>query len=128
MARYSAVPINARRMVAQHLPMFRMQVERSVYYAGEVVRGHVVFNVGKPRKIRAVRVKFEGVSKTEYNVGDSNPQNASSMKNAHAKIIWYNPTATLHGNPRGNNSQFSINSGAYVWPYVVSTAHLENST
>jgi hypothetical protein len=85
-----------------------MQLERTTYFPGEIIRGHVLFNVGKPKKIRAVRVKFEGYSKTEFNTGDSNPDQRSSVKNTYAKVVWFNPIATLAGSPRGSNAQFPI--------------------
>lgn len=53
-------PINLR------MPSFRMQLERGVYWSGEVIRGHILFNVGKPKKIRGVRVRFDGYSMCEW--------------------------------------------------------------
>jgi len=56
----------ANKPINVHMPSFRMQLERGVYWAGEIVRGHILFNVGKPKKIRGVRVRFDGYSMCEW--------------------------------------------------------------
>jgi hypothetical protein len=98
------------------LGSFRMNVERAVYFPGEAVRGAIIYNVGKPRKIRGVRVRFEGATRVSWSEsrrrGD---KNVTIYFRAH--YVYFNPIATLYGNPRGQKKDFKIPSGGYYWPF-----------
>lgn len=99
------------------LGSFRMNVERVVYFPGEMIRGAVIYNVGKPKKIRGVRVRFSGSTRTHWSESRSDSE-------GHSRTIWFNahytyfdPVATLYGNERGQKKDFKIPSGGYFYPF-----------
>lgn len=99
------------------LGSFRINVERVVYFPGEAVRGAVIYNVGKPRKIRGVRVRFSGSTQTHWSEQrrDREGRTVTIYFGAHYK--YFDPVATLYGNPRGQKKDFKIPSGGYYWPF-----------
>lgn len=106
---------------ALRLGSFRMNIERVVYFPGEAVRGAIMYNVGKPKKIRGVRVRFEGASRVHWTESrtrrDANGNSRSYTIHFRAKLVFFNPIATLYGNPRGQKKDFKIPSGGYYWPF-----------
>lgn len=112
-----STPLTARNPAkGTRLSTFRMILERTVYFPGETIRGALVFNVGPPLKIRGVRVKFEGATKTHWTEhhGTGNQRRAVHY---HSHIVYFNPVATLYGNPRGVRGDMIIASGGYYWPF-----------
>jgi hypothetical protein len=93
-----------------------MILERTVYFPGEVVRGALVFNVGMPLKIRGVRVKFEGFTKTQWSETRGTDRNRRTVW-YHSHLVYFNPIATVYGNPRGVKGDLIIGSGGYYWPF-----------
>jgi hypothetical protein len=98
------------------LGSFRMNIERIVYFPGESVRGAIIYNVGKPKKIRGVRVRFEGATRTHWSETRGSGDNRRTI-HFHAHYVYFNPIATLYGNPRGQKKDFKIPSGGYYWPF-----------
>jgi hypothetical protein len=101
------------------LPSFRLVLERSTYFPGEVVRGNVVFNVNRPREIRGVRVKFHGFSHVRWS------EQHGHGKHRHTVVYeswdtYFNVIATVHGNARGSKDKFILEPGAYAWPFQFS--------
>lgn len=121
LARYTPLNIAGLKIKSSRLPSFRMQLERRTYFPGELIRGHVIYNVGEPKKIRGVRVKFQGhehVSWTETRTV-RRPDGTVGTELVHfaAHHTFFNPIATLYGNQRGENKDFKIQSSTYVWPF-----------
>ena len=98
------------------LGSFRMNIERVVYYPGEAVRGAIIYNVGKPKKIRGVRVRFEGSTQTHWSETRGTGDHRRTVI-FHAHYVYFNPVATLFGNPRGQKKDFKIPSGGYYYPF-----------
>lgn len=112
-----STPLTARNPAkATRLSTFRMILERTVYFPGETIRGALVFNVGPPLKIRGVRVKFEGATKTHWTEHHGTGNNRRTVS-YHSHIVYFNPVATLYGNPRGVRGDMIIASGGYYWPF-----------
>jgi hypothetical protein len=112
-----STPLTARNPAkGTRLSTFRMILERKVYFPNEVVRGAMVFNVGMPLKIRGVRVKFEGYTKTSWSETRGTDKNRRTVW-YHSHVVYFNPTATLYGNPRGVRGDMIIPSGGYFWPF-----------
>ena len=99
------------------LGSFRMNVERVVYFPGEVIRGAVIYNVGKPRKIRGVRVRFSGSTKTHWTESRRDSEGRSHTIHFNAHYTFFDPVATLYGNERGQKKDFKIPSGGYFYPF-----------
>lgn len=122
LARYTPLNIAGLKVKSNRLPSFRMQLERRVYFPGELIRGHVIYNVGQPKKIRGIRVKFQGhehVGWSETKMvrrSDGAMEHRTIYYNAHH--TFFNPIATLYGNQRGENKDFKIQSNSYVFPFV----------
>ena len=112
-----STPLTARNPAkGTRLSTFRMILERTVYFPGEVIRGALVFNVGMPVKLRGVRVKFEGFTKTSWSETRGTDRNRRTVW-YHSHIVYFNPTATVYGNPRGVRGDMIIPSGGYYWPF-----------
>ena len=112
-----STPLTARNPAkGTRLSTFRMILERTVFFPGEVVRGALVFNVGMPLKIRGVRVKFEGFTKTSWSETRGTDQQRRTVW-YHSHIVYFNPVATLYGNPKGMRGDMVIPSGGYFWPF-----------
>lgn len=93
-----------------------MILERTTYYPGEMIRGAMIYNVGMPRKIRGVRVRFNGETKTHWTESRRNGNNTYTVVFS-AHYVFFDPIATLYGNPRGKKDDFKIQSGGYYWPF-----------
>jgi hypothetical protein len=120
LARFTPVNLIAKKPIAFRFPSFRAQIERSHYFPGEIIRGYIQYNVGKPKKIRGVRVKFDGYSHThwtETHIVHTGKGTQTRQIPYSAHVTYFNPIATLYGNPRGVSKDFKIPSGTYIWPF-----------
>ena len=112
-----STPLTARNPAkGTRLSTFRMILERTVFFPGETIRGALVFNVGPPLKIRGVRVKFEGYTRTHWTETHGTGNNRRTT-HYHSHIVYFNPVATLYGNPRGVRGDMIIPSAGYYWPF-----------
>jgi hypothetical protein len=66
LARYTPLNIAGLKVKSSRLPSFRMQLERRTFFPGEMIRGQIIYNVGQPKKIRGIRVKFQGYEKVSW--------------------------------------------------------------
>jgi hypothetical protein len=114
------LPNQKKELVNTRLAMFRLVLERRVYFPGEAVRGTVQFNVGMPKKIRGVRVHFHGEQHTEWTEEESyvdfNGQMSSRTRIYSETVNFFNVYTTLWGNKRHGDS-LVIDSGTYLWPF-----------
>lgn len=121
LARYAPINVAGIKFKSNRLPSFRMQLERRTYFPGELVRGHIIFNVGQPKKIRGVRVKFLGYEDTCWtetrHVVHSDGTSGTEIVPYTAHHTFFNPIATLFGNERGSSKDFKISSNSYLWPF-----------
>lgn len=98
------------------LGSFRMNVERTVYFPGELISGAVIYNVGVPKKIRGVRVRFTGETRTMWSEQHGSGDHRRTVT-YFGHVVYFNPVATLYGNERGEKKDFKIPSGGYFWPF-----------
>jgi len=108
------------KMVFKRLPKFRMQLDRSTYFAGEVIRGFVVYNTYKPIDIRAVRLRVDGYSNTEWTENRTEQRGDETVNyyyHYHTRITFFNTVATLYGNHKGSNKKFTLEPGSYFFPF-----------
>lgn len=114
-----ATPLSFSPPKAKQLRLgsFRMNVERVVYFPGEIIRGAVIYNVGKPKKIRGVRVRFSGSTKTHWSESRTDSEGRQRTIWFDAHYTFFDPVATLYGNERGQKKDFKIPSGGYFYPF-----------
>jgi hypothetical protein len=55
-----------QKSINMKLPDFRVRMEKSDYYPGEIVRGLLVLNVGTPLSANQVYVKLFGYTETHW--------------------------------------------------------------
>lgn len=91
------------------LDSFRIILERSHYYPGEVVRGVLALLTHKPTKIHSINLIFEGYSYTCFSTG----QSAADLYEAEASV--FNTTAMLVGGSKSD--EIVLPPGEHYYPF-----------
>jgi len=88
------------------------------YYAGTNVTGRLQFTLDKPKKIRAIIIKFTGLAKTSWTETESVRQNDGNTANENmtftAEEEYFSNKYNLAGGP---NSEIEIPAGDHTYPF-----------
>uniref|UniRef100_A0A1B6CJ57 Arrestin C-terminal-like domain-containing protein n=1 Tax=Clastoptera arizonana TaxID=38151 RepID=A0A1B6CJ57_9HEMI len=91
------------------------------YYAGQNVTGKVLLTLDKPKKVRALIIKFQGIAKVSWSETDSVRQNDGNTRNETvtytAEEEYFSNKYNLAG---GGNSELELPAGDLVYPFSTS--------
>lgn len=91
---------------------FRMTLERTEFWPGDIVRGVLVWNVSKPVKIHHLRLIAEGSTRASYSTGNNGGDHYV------AEVCTSNTSATLLGSAEeGKSSELVVAPGEYLYPF-----------
>jgi hypothetical protein len=101
------------------LPEFRLVLDRTTFYPGEVVTGTVMFNVGNPLSVNDISLQFQGEEQAHWHEQQHyTARNAQGKVQHHTRDVKHSETFTFF-----NVQQIlfankpTIESGAYYWPF-----------
>lgn len=95
------------------VPRARIQLERTVYYPGQTIRGCLVFSNVKPNKVHTIRVLVEGWNVVWF----SSKQSKEHQWNHHGARMLVSCTAALAGSPTEKGDAFNLNAGLHLYPF-----------
>jgi len=102
------------------LPGFNIVLDSptSSYYAGSSLTGRVLLNLDKPKKVRALTVKFKGASHVSWNESHDERQNDGSTRSETVTFSASEEYFTMKFNLVGSASgEVEIPAGENVYPF-----------
>ena len=98
--------------LAHRLPSARLQLERTVYYPGQAVRGCFVLNTQKTRTYHSIRIIIEGFSRTHWRSGTG-----KKRQDYYGAAMLLNCTAAMAGSPVDKKDNFEMGPSANLYPF-----------
>lgn len=107
-------PVIAPRaaMMAERIPSLRIQLESTVYYPGQIVRGALVYGTNKPKKVHALRLHADGHSMAHWTTGSG-----KNRRHHYGVVCFFHTSAAFVGPPTGKAETHVVPSGGYVHPF-----------
>eukprot|EP01122_Echinamoeba_exundans_P017351 TRINITY_DN911_c2_g3_i1.p1 TRINITY_DN911_c2_g3~~TRINITY_DN911_c2_g3_i1.p1 ORF type:complete len:834 (-),score=165.31 TRINITY_DN911_c2_g3_i1:7-2508(-) len=123
MAQFS--PMRIHKIINVRLPPFRLQLQKSQYYPGEIVRGFLILNVGKPLSADQVFVRLYGFEETHWTEShtehytDSQGRSQTRTVTKHYGQTWplLNDKRLCWHRSLNPTQEPLLMSGSYVWPF-----------
>jgi hypothetical protein len=123
MAQFS--PMKIHKIINVRLPPFRLQMQKSQYYPGEIVRGFLILNVGKPLSADQVLVRLSGFEETHWTEShtehytDSQGRSQTRTVTKHYGQTWplLNDKRLCWHRSLNPTQEPLLMSGSYVWPF-----------
>lgn len=123
MAQFS--PMKIHKIINVRLPPFRLQLQKSQYYPGEIVRGFLILNVGKPLSASQVLVRLHGYEETHWTENhtesytDSQGRTQTRTVTKHYGQTWplLNDKRLCWHRSLNPTQEPLLMSGSYVWPF-----------
>lgn len=98
--------------LGQRLGSARLQLESSVAYPGQTVRGCFMFGTQKVRKYHAVRIIVEGHSRTYWSTGSG-----KHRRHHHGAAMLFNCTAAMAGSAVDKKETFELGPSVNLYPF-----------
>lgn len=100
------------------LSTFRLVLEKAQLCPGETVRGTIVWNVGNPKFITGMFLKFKGVSKTSWRVAEQQGP-ATKYHKQEASVRYFDTKALVDLSPISQRVEGGrlVGPGSYVFPF-----------
>ncbi|GFO36965.1 arrestin domain-containing protein 3 [Plakobranchus ocellatus] len=98
------------------LKVFEINLSNSagVFYAGQVVEGHVLVELTEPMQLREVKLNFDGVARVDWSETDSSNNRTSYS----ASEKYFTKDELLFGKTDISEGDFSeLSNGRHVWPF-----------
>lgn len=98
--------------LAARLSSARLQLENTVYYPGQIVRGCFVFGTQQLRKYHSIRIMIEGYSRTHWSTGSG-----KNRRHYYGAAMLLNCTAAMAGSPVDKKDTFVLGPSVNLYPF-----------
>ena len=98
--------------LGKRLPSARLQLESTMYYPGQTVRGCFVFGTQKLRTYHSIRIMIEGFSRTHWSTGSG-----KNRRHYYGAAMLLNCTAAMAGSPVDKKDNFELGPSVNLYPF-----------